>query len=127
MPIETQSDESKKLTIFTASGELTYREVSDAIKSFYEGTPTQNVLWDLFSGTTANITMDEVRMISLTLERFRKSRKGAKTALVSSSDLTYGQSRMLQKLLEVFGDRHPVELRVFRGREEARLWLSEDR
>ena len=127
MPIEIQAYESKKLTICIASGELTFEDVSNAIESFYESTPTLNVLWDLSSTTTTNVTTGQVHQISELLERLRKSRKGGKTALVSPADITYGLSRMLQMLLDLTGDPLPVELRVFRDRKEAMQWFSEDR
>jgi hypothetical protein len=126
MPIEIRSDESKKLTIFTASGELTYGDVSDAIESFYENRPTLNVLWDLSSAITTNITTEQVHQVSEMLERLRKRREGGKTALVSPADAAYGLARMLQTLLELAGDPLPIELSVFRDRKAAMQWLCEE-
>ncbi len=46
MPITSQTDESKQLTVFTGTGEISFEEVRDAIESFYAGSYTLNVLWD---------------------------------------------------------------------------------
>lgn len=126
MTIEMQSNESECLTTFTASGELTYEEVSDAIKSYYENAPAHNVLWNLLAASTAKITTAQVDLISHELEQFRKNSKGAKTAIVAPSGASFGLSRMLQTLLEVKGDPPPVELKVFRDMEEAFRWVREE-
>lgn len=46
MPISSSADPSKDLTIFTASGVLSFEEQHAAFKDFYEGKPTKQVILD---------------------------------------------------------------------------------
>ena len=52
----------------------------------------------------------------------REKLAGMRTAIVASTDLLYGYSRMYQSLAEV--RRSPLTVEVFRTVEEAREWLG---
>ena len=53
-----------------------------------------------------------------------EERKGGKSAVVASSDLQYGVSRILGTLYEIEG--YPTRLGIFRTMEEAMEWLDQD-
>ena len=124
MTIETLIDQSKDLTIATGTGELSFHDISHAIQSFYEGTPTSNVLWDLREAMVSDISTEHISQIANNLRSFREKGREGKTAIVSSMDVTFGMARMFQLLTESLGESR-IEMRVFRDLDEALQWLEQ--
>ena len=124
MPINSHIDETKKLTVFKVKGELLYDEAISVVKSFYEGQPTENVLWDLSDITEIHITSEQVESIENLIQRFKSARSKGKTAFVAPNDLVYGLSRMFNTFGEISGS--PFQRWAFRSMEEAYQWLSEE-
>ncbi len=124
MPINTHIDEAKKLMVFKATGALRYDDIIYAVKSFYEGQPTENVLWDLSDITEIQLTPEQVESIVSLSQRFNIARSKGKTAFVAQKDLVYGLSRMFNTLGEIMGA--PFQRGAFRSMEEAYQWLSEE-
>jgi hypothetical protein len=106
--------------------ELSFEDVSNTIRSFYEGMPTLNVLWDLSSANTDALSSEQVKQIATLLQKLRREREGGKTALVSPGNSTFGLARMLVMLLDVIEETYPVKMKVFREIEKAIQWLSEE-
>ena len=124
MPITSHIDETKKLTVFKATTVLRYDEIISAVKSFYEGQPTGNVLWDLTEITEIHLTSKQVeRIVDFDL-RYEGTRPKGKTALVALKDEAFGLSRMFGTLSEI--KKIPFQLSIFRQMEEAYQWLSEE-
>jgi len=128
MPITSEVDKTKNLTIFTLTGEMTLDEIQKAIKSFWEAHDLRlNALWDVQQAKLNNLKSSD--MVSLTAligqytHRFEE-RKGGKTAVVASSDLQYGFSRILGSLYEI--EDFPTKLKIFRIMDEAFEWLDQD-
>ncbi len=123
MAIETTFDESRELTAFTVEGPLVYADVEQAMKSFYEGSVSRNVLWDLRNASVEGFTAAEVKQLAASPDRFTEERRGGRTAIVASGDLAFGLSRMFQS----FGESKdlPFPIRVFRAKEEALDWIDE--
>jgi hypothetical protein len=122
--ISKKIDLSKQLTSFSIHGEATFEEVGAAIKGLYEEAPTRNVFWDCSNGSVAKLTTEHVEKLASLSPRFGNARKGGKTALYSPGDMAFGLSRMFEiigKLRKV-----PIQLKVFRDKDEAKLWLEED-
>ena len=125
MPITSLRDEEKQLTVFTATGELSFDEIRNAITSFYEGDYTLKVLWDMRDATARAVSSKHVDQIENLLEKYRQQRsKGIKTAIVTPTDLDYGISRMLVSIAEIREKRFPVLMNVFRTMDEALNWIS---
>jgi len=125
MPISKQIDESKQLTTFTlGEGKTTFEEIAAEVKAQYEETPTRNVLWDASNGSVANLTKEHIEKLASFSGRFGNVRKGGKTALYSPGDAAFGLSRMF----EIIGDLKnvPIQVKVFRDKDEAMNWLDED-
>ena len=106
--------------------ELSFEDVSNTIRSFYEGMPTLHVLWDLSSANTDALSSEQVKQIATLLQKLRREREGGKTALVSPGNSTFGLARMLVMLLDVIEETYPVKMKVFREIEKAIQWLSEE-
>jgi hypothetical protein len=123
MPIESSTDVSKSLTIYTGKGELTYEEVKGAIEAFYESCRTECVLWDLQAASTERISPSQVKQIASLLKQYSEYRRGVRTAIVSSQDMTFGLARMLVTMLEVKEQNTSLFMHVFRTIEEAYHWL----
>lgn len=120
--IETQLDQSKKLTIFTVSGTVTAREIASAIRSFYAADVTLYSLWDLRQGNIES-TDDEVWNLARTVRTLNLSiRTGGKTALVAGEGAIFGLARMYQHIADTL--TLPFEIRVFSNIEEAYDWLG---
>ena len=128
MPITSQVDKTKNLTIYTLTGELTLDEILNALKSFWEAhTLTLNLLWDARSAKLSQLKSEEMAeitgFIGQYLHRFEE-RKGGKAAIVASSNLQYGLSRILGTFYEMEG--FPTQLKIFRIMDEAIKWLDQD-
>jgi hypothetical protein len=124
MPISIQIDESKQLTIYTLeSGVTSFEEIATTVKDLYEKNPTKNVLWDASEGSVAELTKDHIEKLASFSPRFSDLRKGGKTALYSPGDVAFGLSRMF----EIIGNlrKVPIEIKVFRDRDQALQWLAE--
>jgi hypothetical protein len=112
------------LTVFKVTGELLYDEAISVVKSFYEGQPTENVIWDLSDITEIQLTSEQIESIVSLSQGFISARSKGKTAFVAQKDFVYGLSRMFNTLGEIMGS--PFQRWVFKSMEEAYQWLSEE-
>ena len=128
MPITSDVDETKNLVIYTLFGELTLDEIINTIKSFWEAHDlTLNALWDARRANLTHLKSSDMEniipFISEYAHRFEE-RKGGKSAVVASSDLQYGLSRILGTFYEI--ENFPIQLKIFRIMDEAMEWLDQD-
>jgi hypothetical protein len=128
MPITSKVEKTKNLTIYTLTGELTLDEILGALKSFLEAhTLTLNLLWDARSAKLSQIKSSELIDITGLAGQYKhryEERKGGKSAIVASSNLQYGLSRILGTFYEMEG--FPTQLKIFRIMDEALEWLDQD-
>ena len=126
MPLTKQIEQPQQLTIITGTGELSYDEVLNTIRSFYAESPTLNVLCDLRQASAERISSSQVNQIAELIQKLKRVRKGGRTAIVSSRDVTFGVARMLEALINIPNDDFAYELRVFRKIKDANRWLSKN-
>ena len=128
MPIISKVDKAKSLTIFTMIGETDIDEIHDAIKSFWEAHElTLNALWDARRAKLTNLKSSDMESITAFIGQYThrfEERKGGKSAVVASSDLQYGLSRILGTRYEI--EDFPTQLKIFRIMDEAVDWLDQD-
>jgi len=128
MPITSQVDKTKKLIIYTLTGELTLDEIQSTIKSFWEAHElTLNALWDARSAKLTNLKSSDMESLTALIGQYRhrfKERKGGKSAIVASSDLQYGLSRIVGAFYTI--ENFPTQLQTFRQIDEAMEWLDQD-
>jgi hypothetical protein len=128
MPITSQVDKTKNLIIYTMTGELTLDDIQNKIKSFWEAHDlTLNTLWDARSAKLTNLKSSDMERITALISRYRhrfEERRGGKSAVVASSDLQFGLSRVLGTLYEI--KDFPAKLQIFRIMDEAMAWLDQD-
>jgi hypothetical protein len=120
--IETHIDLEKDLTIHTASGELSADEILRKIRSYYEGEVTRLLMWDLADADVRNLSASDVQEFVNLTNALTAPRAGGKTALVVSTTLAYGMSRMYEISKDVSDDQ--IGHRTFRDRKAALEWLG---
>ncbi len=125
MLIKVEKNVGRNLTIFYCSGVLKIEDIKHEVKTFHDGEPTLNTLYDLSQVSLQGLGYTILHEWS----RFRASylnfdqRKSGKTAIVAPTDLQYGTARMAEAL---FKNKIPHEIRVFRSKSEALGWFPED-
>ena len=86
------------------------------------GRVTLRTLWDITEADVPAATADEICSLAHYVRNISDDRKGGKTAIISSDNLSFGMSRMLGTLYEL--EHVPFEVQVFRNLEEARGWIG---
>lgn len=128
MPITSQVDKTKNLVIYTLTGELTLDDIQSTIKSFWEAHElTLNALWDARRAKLTNLESSDMESITALIGQYThrfEEREGGKSAVVASSDLQYGLSRILGTLYEI--KDFPTKLQTFRQMDEAMEWLDQN-
>jgi len=128
MPITSQVDKTKNLIIYTLTGELILDDIQSTIKSFWEAYElTLNALWDARRAKLTNLKSSDMESIAAFIGQYThrfEERKGGKSAVVASSDLQYGLSRILGTLYEI--KDFPTKLQIFRQMDEAMEWLDQN-
>jgi hypothetical protein len=121
-PIEMSVDRGADLTVMTVTGEVTAREILDAIATIYAGGRTTCVLWDFTSAQLERVRASEVKPLVQAIQPFTAGLAGGKTAMVFSSAAAYGLGRIFDQLRQAWNS--PVETRSFRDRAAALAWLK---
>ena len=94
------------------------------IDRFYAGPITRHVLWNLGEATFTTLNPIDVERISLAAAPWVKTRTSGKSAVVATSDLGYGFSRMYQAYRDI--NMVVLPYKSFRVRQEAIDWLLAD-
>ena len=124
MPITSKKDSSNDLTVFIARGELEFEEIMIHVETFYQESPTQNVLWDLTGAKVWQLTSKDVEKIAGFAPRFGESRKGGKTAFVVSESFAYNLSKAFAAFTEL--DNPDISVKIFEPKEAAREWIGKN-
>lgn len=128
MPITLKVDKAKSLTIFVMIGEPNLDEIHNAIRSFWEAHElTVSALWDVRHAKLNNLKSSDVEKVAAIIGQYAhrfEERKAGKTAVVASSDLQYGLSRILGTFYEI--EDFPTQLKILRDMDEAMEWLDHD-
>jgi len=123
MPVSIETRAELDLTIFTVSGMITVDEQKQRLKSFYEGSPTRNVIWDFSLMEEVNASAGDLREIILYAKQFSGKRPGGRTALIVNTKLKYGLARMASSFAEI--EKIPWTIMAFEQPDEALSWIAE--
>ncbi len=123
MAITSYIDTAKDLTVFKATGNLTFDKVLVVVKTFYGGVPTKHVLWDLIDTTEVQLTSEEVEKISNFRLRFEGKLASGKTAFVAQEDIHFGLLRIFE--IQSRFHKDPYTIVVFRSLDDAYKWFDE--
>ena len=119
--VETQIDASASLTLHTAHGVMTKKDILHIVDNYYKGTVTKFILWNFVESEINQISAEDVWMLASLTKKYGTSRPGGKTALVFARLVDYGIGRMFQMLSEMSDEN--VEFMPFSDMSSALEWL----
>jgi len=124
MTVEFRVDRDEGIVYGTVSGEVTAEEIMNGLDAVINGedyepgfggiTDLRNLRWESDQG--------DLRRLVQFIIRNRSRFKAHRSAVVVSSDRTYGMTRMF----EVFSEQTPIKVRVFRDYDRALSWVRGD-
>lgn len=124
MPIDFELDPDRQLVTFHHVGDVTDDELLTFYKEFFDGPKTGDYLKLLILleqtksfGRSSAALRSLAEILQEASERDPAERKAA---VVAPEDHSFGMARMY----EAFSGSVPWEFRVFRDRDEARIWLG---
>jgi len=121
MPLSYAIDKQHRLVTSTASGVVTYSDITShqsRLKNDPDFDPSFDQLVDGTAVTHIELTTDNVRAVA----RQRLFAAGARQAIATGSEFAYGMARMFELYRESAGTGRLV--RVFNGLEAAQEWLQ---
>lgn len=122
MPIEHRIEPEQRRIRATVSGNFTLEEILDTINGTVNDPDFQRG-YDILSDHTrveTAITTEQAGVTAEYLASLSLYFAGSRWAVVTTKDVSYGMMRMLS----VFLERVPMDLRVFRSFDEAENWLA---
>lgn len=127
VPVELTIDVSRRRVDGVARGPLTAADLKAGFLNMLahpDYQPGMSALLDLTEGHLSEALTIEELHAHVDLIATHQSHRGrnSRSAFVAPGDLDYGMLRTL----EAIADDLPMEIMVFRFREEAEKWLSED-
>ncbi|REJ76773.1 MAG: hypothetical protein DWQ36_24580 [Acidobacteria bacterium] len=124
MAIDYSIDVERGLVRATALGELNLPDSLLHVRQVFADArfrPGMDALFDLSLSSAREYTVAELRRLVGALERQSWAlRSGARWAIVAGCDLDFGMSRVFEGL----SAHLPIEIAVFRCREEAQAWID---
>lgn len=121
---EIKSAVSGKVTLQKVVGILTFEELLQALKQFYAGNPTQDVVWDLSTASLKQLQFTDLQCIAEFVMQYADKRTGGKTAIVAPDDLGFGMGRTVDSLAEC--KDAPIATHTFRQLADALKWIGVD-
>ena len=123
MSIEFEFDPGRSMLIRTATGDMTFDQLFDIQKVYFEKYRPRNVLLDLSLASVKKLeTRDVEALANMSHKKKRLRPTNSKTAIVATSPLAFGLSRMYAIFSEV--KDLPWELEVFSSMEAALDWIG---
>ena len=119
MPAFYKVDKERHLVMSSASGVVTFADLlahQEKLLADPDFSPDFSQLWDLVHVTKVELTTEELRRLS---ERSIFS-SASRRAILASSDLVFGLSRMFEIFRETLGEKG---IRVFRNLDDALDWV----
>ena len=111
-----------RITVWTASGRLTFPEIRSKMVDLSTAGISSKVLCDLTKATMADLTNAEIEDIITRIGRKINGSINGKAAIVAHGSVDYGLARMFGTFSEIAS--LPVTVKVFRNVEVARQWLA---
>ena len=121
MPVKHHIDLEASLAIFVVEGELVFEELRSFVQGLYEDDLfLAGSLFDMRTATSSDISTSQMRSLVALIEQRRRHPGPSRWAIVASRDIDFGAARMF----EVFADKIPTDICVFRDIDEAKQWLA---
>ncbi|MCP4599367.1 MAG: hypothetical protein GY847_02330 [Proteobacteria bacterium] len=124
MPITFQHDGSRNLTVFTIVGETSFDDYKETLASHFDSDPTDYLLFDFTARgpIIKRLTNEQIAELAEFAKQNERPGKITKTALVVTTDVDFGLSRMYENLADL--QDNLGEMGIFRSLEEAYDWLG---
>lgn len=122
MSANLRYDKERNILHVTVHGVISvdeFGEIINKISHAEEFPPDVPALWDLSAVDARNVDVSIIEDFVMIRERYPE-RGSTKLALLTSSDLAFGMSRMY----EAFSADLPQTIRFFRDRASAEQWLQ---
>jgi hypothetical protein len=127
-PIVTHSDRSKDLTTHVCTGQISVDEILTAVKKYFSGEDTKDVLWD-FAEAHVDMRQPQIDRLMIYLRRVPpeelEKRRGGRVAIVPPGEYAVGVMEQFKGWSAMVDD--PFEWQMFYDAEEALGWLEESR
>jgi hypothetical protein len=123
MPISVQTDKDRDLTVFRATGDLTFDDQMRVLREFYGGKTTRRALWDFRLVSGDLISKGELVQIGDFVKMHQDTRPGGKSAIVYDHSRDFGLSEVCRRLARAKGMQ--FKIRDFENVDEAMKWLDE--
>ena len=120
--ITRTNTEDSSTAILTVSGVFTYEDVIQALKDFYEGDVTPNMVWDFTDADLSEMTSEHLRLIVEFAVSKARLRKKGRTAFVATKDFEFGIARMFDTFAEM--GKHTIPTYTFRDMDKAIEWIN---
>lgn len=122
MPFSIERFKDRDLTVITVTGKIESGEAFQAVKKFYDGIPTKNVIWDFRAVAMSQISQDEItQLFEYSMKNILKRQFG-KTALIAPGDHDFELARSTSTIGDL--TNVPWEMQAFRTLEEAYQWIG---
>lgn len=122
--VKITTDSSRSLSVIEIEGAVSPDDLINALKRFYEGEYTLNLMWDYTRAELTGFNKDELERIIEVAKQYAPLRERGKTALVTTRAVDYGFFRMYELLAEFEG--HPLAHSVFNEIKKALDWLDSE-
>lgn len=127
MPINSETQLWANLTVHTCTGTVTVDQVIQTIRSFYEGRPTKNALWDCTRTSLEHLSPLQIRQTVFEVSVYNEvgladARIDGRTALVVASPADHALGLLAITLGEL--EELPFVGDVFYTLEDAQHWLG---
>lgn len=120
--IRTDIDISLDLTLKTVTGKISMDDIITSAKEYLSQLPTSKIIWDFRNADVSSIKNEDFKKLLQMLEEFQTTPQDRKVALVVSSDLGFGLSRITEAY--VARSKTNAEYQIFRSIQNAMVWLD---
>jgi hypothetical protein len=121
--VETVIDRAKDITICNVKGEVTIDEIYAVARTYLSDIPTNKVLWNFCEADGSEIPTADFRKFHSKIARLPNIPKDRKVAVVVSSAIGFGLSRLSAAYAESAGTG--ARYSTFRSLEDAMQWLEQ--
>jgi hypothetical protein len=127
-PILTHTDRSKDLISHVCTGKISIDEILTAVKKYFSGEVTKDVLWD-FAEADVDMRQPEIDRLIIYLRTIPpeelEKRRGGRVAIVAPKEYVFGIMEQFKGWSEMWDA--PFEFQMFYHADEALGWLKESR
>ena len=126
MTISYEIIPEKHLVVNTIQGRFDFARYQDLMERILNDSrfvPSMHMFWDFTESTLIDLSNDDFASIKSYIQKNVKRRgSGYRAVFLVSKEVDFGLSRMYQMISEDL----PVEFEVFKNREEAMDWITQD-